>query len=124
LEKCQNKLIKKKLQESYVAIKKIFVKKYKKLSAVEPNQSIKNLSLRESYAPPLNTTLYNPIIKSNRNPTKNLQQTNNCQPTQPVQKPKPIKFHERTKEPSIKKRQQLIDSLNLTKPRFRTRVRT
>jgi hypothetical protein len=34
LGKCENKLIKKKLQESYIALKKNFIKKYKKLSAV------------------------------------------------------------------------------------------
>ena len=81
LGKCQNKLIKKKLQESYVNLKRNFIKKYKKLSAVEQNQSINNLSLRESYALPLNTT-FNTTATSNRpNPKLNIRNSGNPQVT-------------------------------------------
>lgn len=94
LAKCENKLIKKKLQESYIAIKKNFVKKYKKLSTVENNQSFKNLSLRESYAPSINTIFHHPIPKSNRNPTKNQQKNDIQQTQQPIHRPiKAIKVH-------------------------------
>ena len=98
LGKCQNKLIKKKLQESYVTLKRNFIKKYKKLSAVEKNQSIKNLSLRESYALPLNTT-FNTTATSNRPiPKLNIRKSENphvtTTNTTTTQKPiKTIRFH-------------------------------
>ena len=63
LGKCENKLIKKRLQENYT-VKKNFIKKYKKLSTIETNkQSSKNLSLRESCAPGFQTH-YNPTTNN------------------------------------------------------------
>jgi hypothetical protein len=97
LGKCENKLIKKKLQENYMALKKNFMKKYKKLSAVEANQSIKNLSLRESYAPPINpkfnTTLMN-TIKQNHKEIRRKSDKAQVITHKPI---KTIKFHEKPK---------------------------
>ena len=94
------------------------------MSTVENNQSFKNLSLRESYAPSFNTTFHYPIAQSNRSPTKKQQKIDMQQTQQPTHKPiKAIKMHEKTKEPQLDKRKQIIDSLNLTRTKIRTRIR-
>lgn len=78
------------------------MKKYKKLSAVEQNQSIKNLSLRESYAPHMNSTFNTTTTINRQNPKLNLRKSDNPQvttTTTTTHKPiKTIRFHEKNKE--------------------------
>ena len=79
------------------------MKKYKKLSAVEQNQSIKNLSLRESYAPSMNSTFNITGTINRQNPKLNLRKSDNPQVTTintiTTHKPiKTIRFHEKNKE--------------------------